>query len=90
MKFTDVVDLTQNAVAQALGSEYMGKVGNLSSLDSYKLVDIGKDVLESGSTDSYVKALLTQIGKLYIESREYTSELNSIYIDSFFPSSSFL
>ena len=83
MKFTDVVDLTQKAVAQSLGTEYMTKTGNLSELDSYKLVDIGKDVLDSGSTDSYVKALLTQIGKLYIESREYTSELNSIYIDSF-------
>ena len=83
MKFTDVVSLTQKAVAQSLGTEYMGTLGNISQLDSYKLVDIGKDVLESGSTDSYVKALLTQIGKLYIESREYTSELNSIYIDSF-------
>ena len=83
MKFTDVVSLTQNAVAQSLGSEYMTKTGDLSQLDSYKLVDIGKDVLDSGSTDSYVKTLLTQIGKLYIESREYTSELNSIYIDSF-------
>ena len=83
MKFTDVVDLTQKAVAQSLGADYMGKTGDLSALDSYKLVDIGKDVLESGSTDSYVKALLTQMGKLYIESREYTSELNSIYIDSF-------
>lgn len=83
MKFNDVVDLTQKAVAQSLGTDYMTKTGNLSELDSYKLVDIGKDVLDSGTTDSYVKALLTQIGKLYIESREYTSELNSIYIDSF-------
>ena len=83
MKFTDVVDLTQKAVAQSLGTEYMDKVGDLSALDSYKLVDIGKNVLDSGSADSYVKALLTQIGKLYIESRDYTSELNSIYIDSF-------
>ena len=83
MKFIDVVDLTKSAVAQALGNEYMEKVGNLSALDSYKLVDIGKDVLDGGTVDSYVKSLLTQIGKLYIESREYVSELNSIYIDSF-------
>ena len=83
MKFIDVVELTKNAVAQSLGNEYMEKVGDLSALDSYKLVDIGKDVLDSGSVDSYVKSLLTQIGKLYIESREYVSELNSIYIDSF-------
>lgn len=83
MKFTDVVELTQKAVAQTLGDEYMEKQGELSALDSYKLVDIGKDVLDSGSVDSYVKTLLTQMGKLYIESREYVSELKSIYVDSF-------
>lgn len=83
MKFNNVVELTQNAVAQTLGSEYMEKLGTLSELSSYKLVDVGKDVLDGGSVDSYVKALLTQIGKLYIESREYVSELDSIYIDSF-------
>jgi len=83
MKFKDVVSLTQKAVAQTLGSEYMEQSGDFGDLDSYKLVDIGKDVLDSGSVDSYVKTLLTQIGKLYIESREYVSELKSIYIDSF-------
>ena len=83
MKFNDVVELTQNAVAQTLGSEYMEKLGTLSELSSYQLVDVGKDVLDGGSVDSYVKTLLTQIGKLYIESREYVSELDSIYIDSF-------
>ena len=83
MKFIDVVELTKSAVAQSLGNEYMEKVGDLSALDSYKLVDIGKDVLDGGTVDSYVKSILTQIGKLYIESREYVSELNSIYIDSF-------
>ena len=83
MKFNDVVELTQNAVAQTLGSEYMEKLGTLSELSSYRLVDVGKDVLDGGSVDSYVKSLLTQIGKLYIESREYVSELDSIYIDSF-------
>lgn len=83
MKFNDVVELTQNAVAQTLGSDYMGKLGTLSELSSYQLVDVGKDVIDGGSVDSYVKTLLTQIGKLYIESREYVSELDSIYIDSF-------
>lgn len=83
MKFNDVVELTQNAVAQTLGSNYMEKIGTLSELSSYQLVDVGKDVLDGGSVDSYVKSLLTQIGKLYIESREYVSELDSIYIDSF-------
>ena len=83
MKFQDVVELTQNAVAQTLGSEYMTKDGKLAPLTSYNLVDVGKDVLDSGSVDSYVKALLTQMGKMIIESKVYKAELPSLFIDSF-------
>lgn len=83
MKFTDVVTLTQKAVAQTLGAEYMEQTGDLASLDSYKLVDVGKDVLDSGSVDVYVKALLTQLGKLVVDSKKYASEIPSIFIDSF-------
>lgn len=83
MKFQNVVTLTQNAVAQLMGTQYMEKLGNIAELSSSQLVDVGKDVLDTGTVDSYVKSLLTQIGKLYIESRQYVSELSSIYIDSF-------
>lgn len=83
MKFTDVVELTQNAVAQTLGDVYMGKDGKLAPLTSFNLVDVGKDVLDSGSVDSYVKALLTQMGKMIIESDVYKAELPSLFIDSF-------
>lgn len=83
MKFTDVVELTQNAVAQTLGSTYMEKDGKLEPLTSFNLVDVGKDVLDSGSVDSYVKALLTQMGKMIIESKVYTAEIPSLFIDSF-------
>ena len=83
MKFQDVVELTQNAVAQTLGSNYMTKDGKLAPLTSFNLVDVGKDVLDSGSVDSYVKALLTQMGKMIVESKVYTAELPSLFIDSF-------
>ncbi len=83
MKFTDVVELTQNAVAQTLGDVYMGKDGKLAPLTSFNLVDVGKDVIDSGSVDSYVKALLTQMGKMIIESDVYKAELPSLFIDSF-------
>lgn len=83
MKFNDVVELTQNAVAQTLGSAYMEKDGKLAPLSSFNLVDVGKDVLDSGSVDSYVKALLTQMGKMIIESKVYKAELPSLFIDSF-------
>lgn len=83
MKFVDVVTVVQNAVAQAMGSEYMSKLGDLSSLDSYKLVELGKDVLDTGTVDTYTKSLLSQLGKMFIDSRKYEGEMPSIFIDSF-------
>ena len=83
MKFVDVVTVVQNAVAQAMGTEYMAKVGNLADLDSYKLVELGKDVLDSGTVDTYTKSLLSQLGKMFIDSRKYEGEMPSIFIDSF-------
>ena len=83
MKFVDVVTVVQNAVAQAMGAEYMSKLGDLASLDSYKLVELGKDVLDTGTVDTYTKSLLSQLGKMFIDSRKYEGEMPSIFIDSF-------
>ena len=83
MKFVDVVTVVQNAVAQAMGTEYMSKLGDLASLDSYKLVELGKDVLDTGTVDTYTKSLLSQLGKMFIDSRKYEGEMPSIFIDSF-------
>ena len=83
MKFVDVVTVVQNAVAQAMGKEYMSKLGDLASLDSYKLVELGKDVLDTGTVDTYTKSLLSQLGKMFIDSRKYEGEMPSIFIDSF-------
>lgn len=83
MKKIDILNVTKNAIAQTMGTEYMEQLGELSALDSAKLIDVGKDVLDSGSVDSFVKALLVQIGEIYIESREYVSELSSLYVHSF-------
>lgn len=83
MKFVDVVTVVQNAVAQAMGTEYMSKLGDLAKLDSYKLVELGKDVLDTGTVDTYTKSLLSQLGKMFIDSRKYEGEMPSIFIDSF-------
>lgn len=83
MKFKDIVDLTQKAVAQTLGNEYMTKDGKLQAIESYNIVDVGTSVLESGALDSYVKALLSQMGKMIVESKVYTAELPSIFVDSY-------
>ena len=58
MKHVDVVSLTQEAVAQTMGTDYMEKLGDFAALDSYKLVDVGKDVTASGTVDVYCKKLI--------------------------------
>ena len=83
MKFTDIVNLTQTAVAQTLGTTYLEKDGKIASIESFKLVDVGKDVLDSGSVDSYVKSLLTQLGRMVIDSKRYSADIPSIFVDSF-------
>lgn len=83
MKYVDVVALTQEAIAEAMGAEYMEKTGKLGAMDSYKLADVGRDIENSSSSDKFVKALVSQVGKIVVDSDEYKSELPSIFVDSF-------
>lgn len=83
MKLNDVIELTKNAIAQSMGSEYMEKVGDLSTLDSYRLVDVGRDVADSGSVEKFTNALITLIGKMDLDLREYTGKLKYMYVESF-------
>ena len=84
MKHVDVVELTQKAVAQTMGSEYMEQIGTWSDLDSYKLVDVGKAVLEAGTNDVYCKKLIGLLGKMVIDDKKYDgSVIKSIFVDSF-------
>lgn len=82
MKKVDIVDLTKKAVAQTMGKEYMEQNGNLADLEGYKLVDVGRDVVDSGSTETFTKSLLSLIGKMYIDAREYVQDLPSIFVDT--------
>ena len=87
MKFADVVTLTQNAVAQTLGETYMqSEDGTIKPLESFKLADVGSDVIDGSNSlgvDVFVKSLVTQIGKMVVTARKYTSELPSIFVDSY-------
>lgn len=75
MKKVDVVKLTQEAVAQAMGADYMAEQGGIKAIESFRLADIGEDVLNSGTVDQYVKSILTQLGKMYVDSKAYAAEL---------------
>ena len=83
MKKVDVVKITQEAVAQTMGADYMSEKGGIKEIESFRLADIGEDVLNSGTVDQYVKSILTQMGKMYVDSKAYAAELPSLFIDSF-------
>ena len=83
MKKVDVVKITQEAVAQTMGADYMSEKGGIKEIESFRLPDIGEDVLNSGTVDQYVKSILTQLGKMYVDSKAYAAELPSLFIDSF-------
>lgn len=84
MKHVDVVELTQEAVAQTMGTDYMTDIGDFSGVNSYKLIDIGKDVLDGGTIDVYAKKLLGLLGKMVIDAKSYEGAgIDSIFVDGF-------
>lgn len=83
MKHVDVVALTQKAVAQAMGDTYMEQIGDLGALDSYKLADVGREVLAAGTREVFSKALISLMAKMEIDERRYTGEIKSIFVDNF-------
>lgn len=85
MKHVDVVSVVQNAVAQALGEAYLTQGdGKIASIESFKLADVGKDVLDSGSVENYTKTLLTQLGRMEIESDVFKDKIGTLNVPSEF------
>lgn len=80
MKMVDVVSVVQTGIAQAMGTEFMEKVGTLDANDSSKLIDVGKQIEEAGTTESVFKGLITQLAILEIETRAYKGDLNSFMV----------
>lgn len=85
MKLEKVLEVTRQAVAQTLGTEYMEQHGYLEAIDVSKLVDIGHDITSGGegTVEKYTKALISLISRMYFEEREYTSDLPSVFVDNF-------
>lgn len=78
MKLENVSSVVQEAVAQAMGTEYMEKVGKLSPVDISKLVDIGKNITETNmTTEKFTKALVSILGRREIDGLTY----NPLYSD---------
>lgn len=88
MKFSDfaeVAEVTQKALAQSMGAEYMERIGTLNPLDAGVLVDIGKDVTSgvTPSTDVFTKALISVIADIELMELSVTDELSYLFKKNF-------
>ena len=82
--------VTQAAIKQLIGKGYLDGDYTLDALDDTTIVELGEKIginaetgeYEQGDTlDIMFKALLTQLGKIIIDSRSYIASLPSIYVD---------
>ena len=90
MQITQVQDILAPALAQALGAEYMGNVGELSAVDDRALADIGQDLFNKSvdpqtgialGADIALKELADRCGRVVIESERYYGQVKSVFID---------
>lgn len=66
-----------------MGAKYMEQLGDLAALDDAKLVDVGRGVLDGeGTTEKFTKALISIVGRIEFDSREYKISTPSIVVNS--------
>ena len=84
-----VVDITKSAIAQLTASGYMDAGYGITELNDTTIVDLGKklniqngSIAENSPVDVMYKALMSQIGKIVIDSRSYVAQLPSLFVDA--------
>ena len=75
MEIKQLKELVTKAVAQTTGAK-------LEELATSTLVDMGKDVLDSGGVEAFTKSLIDQVGKIVIEAKKYTKGLPDFFIEA--------
>lgn len=78
MQLQDVKVLTQMAVAQTMGHEYMTQNGYLTEIPADKLADVGRDIADSAMlTEKFTKALSVIMARR----ESYADEFKPLYGD---------
>lgn len=84
-----VVDITKSAIAQLTASGYMDAGYGITELNDTTIVDLGKklniqngSIAENSPVDVMYKALMSQIGKIVIDSRTYVAQLPNLFVDA--------
>lgn len=81
MKLEDVKVLTQQALAQSMGKDYMEQKGYLEGIPAEKLIDIGRDIDELGTTEKFTKALVSLMAKFECTTLGYEMLFSDIVVD---------
>lgn len=84
------LDVTKSAIAQLIGKGYLDKDYTLTALDDTAIVELGEklNITEDGdfsvnsAADIVYKSLLSQLGKIVIDTRSYTASLPRLFVDS--------
>lgn len=85
---TDIVNVTKQAIAEATGTSDISVTG----LDVTTLAEIGEAIgidpvtgncTNTATADLFFKALLSQIGKVVVDTRAYVAQLPSLFVDTF-------
>lgn len=86
----NTVDVTKAAIAQLIAKDYMDVAdGDIKALDDQYIVDLGEKLSAASDgtltvnspADIFFKALLSQMGKIVIDTRAYVAQLPSLYVD---------
>lgn len=81
MKLEDVKTLTQQALAQSMGHDYMEQNEYLEGIPAEKLIDIGRDIEDMGTTEKFTKALISLMAKLECTTLGYEMMFSDIVVD---------
>lgn len=85
----NTLNVTKSAIAQLTASGYMESTDTeLTALDDQFIVDLGEklniqdgDVTNNTPADIFFKALMSQMGKIVVDTRSYVSQLPKLYVD---------
>lgn len=86
---SNTLEVTKAAIAQLIGKGYLGEDYTLDALDDTAIVSLGEklNITEDGdfstnsAADIVYKSLLSQLGKIVIDTRSYTASLPKLFVD---------
>lgn len=83
MRWEDITQLTQKAIAQSIDKTYQEQLGDISALPLEKLIDVGKDVVDMENTvERFTKALISVIAYYEFMQLNVREEFDDLFVKS--------